>query len=430
MKHASISVTGGGAGGEGTLDHSELENLDYDSAGHTGFSPEAHTHPQADVDDLVNDLATINTAMGMIAEALETAIDDIATKAPLTRQINTTSPLAGGGSLEADRTLSIPKSTAGQDGYLSKEDWSTFNGKEGALTKGDLTATSPLQLSATRQVIGGAAVVSLLSAYIPKEKLTANRSYYIRTDGNDNNDGLSDSAEGAFLTFAKAQTVYHSLDCNGYNVYFYVRAGTWTASGFSISSRSGAGHLLIIGDESTPSNVHISISSGSCFNIIGHPSGSSVFIRGFKLSHSGGGHGILASSGSTVYYRNIEFGALTGGAYQYHIVADRNGVAVFDGSYTISGGAGCHFCAARQGQILGGAAITVTVSGTPAFGLMFAWSTFVGVMHNMSFITFSGGATGKRYASDYCSVIHVEGGGPNFFPGDVAGTTAYGGQYN
>lgn len=45
------------------------------------------------------------------------------------RNINTTAPLAGGGDLSADRTLSITQATTSTDGYLSSTDWNTFNNK-------------------------------------------------------------------------------------------------------------------------------------------------------------------------------------------------------------------------------------------------------------------------------------------------------------
>ena len=45
------------------------------------------------------------------------------------RNINTTAPLAGGGDLTADRTLSITQATTSTDGYLSSTDWNTFNNK-------------------------------------------------------------------------------------------------------------------------------------------------------------------------------------------------------------------------------------------------------------------------------------------------------------
>jgi hypothetical protein len=43
--------------------------------------------------------------------------------------INTISPLQGGGDITASRTLSISQAGAGADGYLSSTDWNTFNNK-------------------------------------------------------------------------------------------------------------------------------------------------------------------------------------------------------------------------------------------------------------------------------------------------------------
>jgi hypothetical protein len=44
--------------------------------------------------------------------------------------------------------------------------------------------------------------------------------------------------------------------------------------------------------------------------------------------------------------------------------------------------------------------------------------------------TFTGAATGKRYDVTENGVISTAGGGANYFPGNAAGTTATGGQYN
>ena len=61
-----------------------------------------------------------------------------------------------------------------------------------------------------------------------REILVANRTYYIRTDGSDSNNGLSNTSGGAWLTIAHANSVIATLDKNGYNVEVYMGAGTWT----------------------------------------------------------------------------------------------------------------------------------------------------------------------------------------------------------
>ena len=62
---------------------------------------------------------------------------DLATwnaKVDPTRTLSTTAPLAGGGDLSANRTLSIAQASGSADGYLSSANWTTFNSKESALT--------------------------------------------------------------------------------------------------------------------------------------------------------------------------------------------------------------------------------------------------------------------------------------------------------
>ena len=62
---------------------------------------------------------------------LQAALD---AKANNTLTISTTAPLAGGGDLSANRTLSIAQSNGTTDGYLSAANWTTFNNKQNAIT--------------------------------------------------------------------------------------------------------------------------------------------------------------------------------------------------------------------------------------------------------------------------------------------------------
>lgn len=52
---------------------------------------------------------------------------------PVSRSINTTAPLSGGGNLSADRTLALPAATNSQDGYLTAADHAAFAAKQPAL---------------------------------------------------------------------------------------------------------------------------------------------------------------------------------------------------------------------------------------------------------------------------------------------------------
>ena len=79
---------------------------------------------------------------------------------PISRLINTTAPLQGGGNLSVDRTLSITQASSTVNGYLSSTDWNTFNNKQPsgsyitALT-GDATASGPGSVPLTLATVNG-----------------------------------------------------------------------------------------------------------------------------------------------------------------------------------------------------------------------------------------------------------------------------------
>lgn len=79
-----------------------------------------------------------------------------------TRNINTTSPLVGGGDLSADRTISMPVATSTVNGYLSSTDWITFNNKgTGTVTtvnSGTGLTGGPITTSGTLSVNVGTSV--------------------------------------------------------------------------------------------------------------------------------------------------------------------------------------------------------------------------------------------------------------------------------
>jgi hypothetical protein len=80
--------------------------------------------------------ATTNTTADQTAVNtgdITTLTTTVATKVDSTRLISTTAPLAGGGDLSANRTLSIPAASTTVNGYLASTDWNTFNGKQAAL---------------------------------------------------------------------------------------------------------------------------------------------------------------------------------------------------------------------------------------------------------------------------------------------------------
>jgi hypothetical protein len=78
----------------------------------------------------------------------------LANKANTSLTISTTAPLAGGGDLSANRTLSITQASGSTDGYLSALDFTAFSSKQPAgnyitALTGDVTASGPGSATAT-----------------------------------------------------------------------------------------------------------------------------------------------------------------------------------------------------------------------------------------------------------------------------------------
>ena len=104
------------------------------------------------------------------------------------------------------------------------------------------------------------------------ERLTEDRTYYVRTDGSDLNLGLTNTAAGAFKTLQKAVDAAYDLDCGGYKVTIQVASGTYTA-GVKIIGRLRNAYdtnrrpFQIIGDIVTPANVAIVIPSANAIEL-------------------------------------------------------------------------------------------------------------------------------------------------------------------
>jgi hypothetical protein len=252
---------------------------------------------------------------------------------------------------------------------------------------------------------------------VVREKLSADRTYFVRTDGSDSNTGLANTSGGAFLTIQKAVNTALALDSGTYNVTISLQASSTFTTGATISSKlNGSGTLTISGSSTT-----ISTTSAACFNVI---NGAAVTLSGMTLQTTTSGIALHAYAGGIVTLgASMVFGACAGTAqmacqsYAY-ITADVN--------YTISGAAARHMYA-DGGTIFCGVSRTITITGTPAFSSSFADCRASGTI--LTFSNTYGATTGKRYDATLNGVINTFGGGASYFPGSVAGTTATGGQY-
>jgi hypothetical protein len=289
-------------------------------------------------------------------------------------------------------------------------------------------ATTPLAGTETVEIVQGGVSKNVAVSYLAgsglavREILTAARTYYVRTDGSNSNDGLSNTSGGAFLTIQKAiDTVSGALDIGNYDVTIQVGDGTYTGANSLKPVLAGTGTVTIQGNTGAMSSVIINPTAATCFTT--SASGYLWTLRYMKLTTTTSGAGIYVGAGSRVYYNNIDFGACPSSA---HVIAEQGGKAQCNGSYSITGAAAYHNQAISYGEIRTTGAYTITITGTPAF-TTYAYSG-LGFIHYAS-VTFSGSATGKRYDVVENGLIKTYGGGASFLPGGTAGTTATGGQY-
>lgn len=254
-----------------------------------------------------------------------------------------------------------------------------------------------------------------------RKVLTADRTYYVRADGSDSNDGLTDSSGGAFLTIQKAIDTVAALDLSIHAVTIRVGDGTYTTS-VALKSLVGSGTVTIEGNTSTPSNVTISVTGAAAISAA-NVSGTWV-LKGLKVTTASSGAGISLTGNRTfVRFSAIDFGSTV----STQLSVSDGAMVEAEGNYAISGGAPVHMAASRTGVVkIQGR--TITLSGTPAFSSTFVSATQLGMVAADN-NTYSGGATGARYSVQLNSVINTGGAGAEYFPGNSAGSSATGGQY-
>lgn len=253
-----------------------------------------------------------------------------------------------------------------------------------------------------------------------RERLTANRTYYVRTDGNNANTGLIDSAGGAFATIQHAINVVASLDLSIYNVEIVVRAGTYTA-GFTFDGQwVGSGRVQLTGDIANPANVLISATTAHIFQVT---SRAKIYIRGFKMQTTTSGDHVRAAPGHIVINGKMEYGE--SGFYQ--IEAALGGLVEITADYTISGNAGIAHIAVQGPSYMHCVSRTITLVGTPNWASAYAEVTggaYLAAHAN----TFVGDATGVRYRVSRNGSIRASASA-NYFPGNADGVSSSGGQY-
>jgi len=246
------------------------------------------------------------------------------------------------------------------------------------------------------------------------ERLNSNRTYYVRTDGNDNNDGLANTSSRAFKTIQRAIDAAYQINWNGYQVTIQVADGTYNeypnASGRPVGAAGKS--LYITGNTSNPSAVQV---QGFTANL-----GAYLSVNYVRLTHSST-HQLQANVHSFVDFSNVVFTSTTGA----HIYAFRSFINTA-GPYYIAGGAWIHWW--NQNGYIGTYQKTITFQTNCSFSGYFAFAErnayTLAAGNTYSYGGYS--VTGTRYFATGNSTIQTNG---QTLPGSVNGSTAYGGQY-
>lgn len=210
---------------------------------------------------------------------------------------------------------------------------------------------------------GGGTIQDFIDA---SEKLTSSRTFYVRTDGNDSNNGLSNTSGGAFLTPQRAINAAYALDCNGFLVTIQIGDGTYNSGMMIFGKLTGAfdnGNqpLRIIGNEGSPGSVVINPTNADALRV---GDKATVLVAGMTLRTTTSGNGITASAGAYIEHRNLVFGACASETIWTGPFANVRAI----GPTNVTGGSG-GFVHATKRSLVSFSDQTLTFTGTPAFSV-------------------------------------------------------------
>jgi hypothetical protein len=257
-----------------------------------------------------------------------------------------------------------------------------------------------------------------------RKYLTADRTYYVRADGCDENNGRSYTPSGAFRTLQHASDyIRDTLDLAGRSACVRVGPGTYDAGVVASGPFTGAAGPGAVTFEAVDGFSSAVIDCvGAAFTA---QHGASIFVRGgFKLK--GRAFGLTAIHGGKI----LAGAGLNFGECGVHVYATRFGYVELAGDYAIFGGATNHLQASHSGNS--------RVQGcTASFGAACRFDDFAFCLAQADLCYTNGAAinlnaqsvTGRRFNVVENGVIQWSGGGPNSFPGSVAGVESSGGRY-
>jgi hypothetical protein len=251
---------------------------------------------------------------------------------------------------------------------------------------------------------------------ITRIKLSSTLNLFVNTaTGADTNNGTSQSPTktiGAALKLG-----FSAYDYGGNALIINIAAGTYNESVNINGVPLGCSSITLLGNNAAPSSVIISVTNA---NAVSGAGSTNLALQGVTVQASGTGavgFGITAIL-SQISVQNVIFGSC-GNA---QISAGGNAFVIASGPLTFQGTSGFGVAAESCSSVfLNG--INVTFAGGCAYTQSWALATQSGSF-NASGVVFAGSFTGTRYNGNFNSSFFVNGAGPTYFPGTVAGILA------
>ncbi|WP_157158115.1 hypothetical protein [Bradyrhizobium genomosp. III] len=297
-----------------------------------------------------------------------------------------------------------------------------------AFVIGQAAAVNPLGTLATAAVGTSTRFARADHIHPGRELLAADRTYYVRTDGSDSNNGLTNSAGGAFLTLQKAYNVIaQTLDLGGHNVTISAVSGTFAELSISSAWSGGGNVILELNSAST-----ISASAGATCVSCTVPLPGNFTIQNGTLTTSANTGALISHNGTgTINVGPITLNGGTNTGYDM-VSCYANAYIHFVGNITMGACSGWReiFYAHIGGiiDLYGSFGQTMTMTGnmswTDAFFYADPGSSML-IVAGARTINLGGFTmTGKKYITSAGAVINTNGGGTSYLPGSIAGTGA------
>lgn len=255
------------------------------------------------------------------------------------------------------------------------------------------------------------------------ERLSANRTFFVRIDGSDGNDGLADTAAGAFRTVQRAVDVAAALYCGPFTVTVRIGAGSFAEGARLMVPGNGNLRLAIEGAGAGATTI-----TGTVYGVqVSGP--CDLTLRDLRIA--GASVTLWARYGARVNLRGtVELGTGTArligadNAAYVEVLSCILRVGVTGSGHLLFATAGGHIYLGSGVSVVTTA--PVTFSATVYAGLN-GIAQIVG--SQVTWNEAAGAIQGGRYVATGNAVINTVGAGPSFIPGTAAGALTEGGRY-